>query len=216
MPRGPKQSKYTYEFYIQHQRPEEYAKDPLIFYQKEKVKEYAESKSLMRIQEKITKRVIKIANIDPPATVLDLGMGCGFASTVLHFNGYRAVGLDLNELFLKYYEIPHLNPMHADMRYFGFKPDSFDLIISISAVQWLLAETKFKRRRRFIRELIESCAYCLKSGGKVVTQFYPKSDEAMKEFGAIISENSSFTGTFIIDNPESPRKRKIYLYLEKI
>ena len=135
----------TYKFFIQHERPEEFARDPLVFYQFAKVKEYAESKSLMRIQEKITRRVVQIAQIDPPADVLDLGTGCGFSSTYLHYKGFRTVGVDLNALFLKYYETPHLNPIHADMRWFGFKKNTFDLIISISAVQWLLADPKIVR-----------------------------------------------------------------------
>lgn len=203
------------EFYIQHDRPEEWARNPLDFYTKERVKEYAESKSLMRTQVKITERVMNLAQISPPALILDLGMGCGFASTHLQFQGYRTIGLDLNHMFLNYYDIPNLNPIHADMRHFHFKPHTFDLIISISAIQWVLAERKYKKRHRFIKEIFTACNACLKPNGKIIMQFYPKSDESMKEFGGVISDLGFFTGNFIVDNAHSPKKRKIYLYLEK-
>ena len=203
------------EFFIQNERPEEFARDPNQFYTLDRVKEYAESKSLMRTQVKITERVMKLAQIPAPAQILELGMGCGFASTHLRFNGYKTVGLDINNIFLNYYDIPNLNPMHADMRFFGFRPNSFDLIISISAIQWILAETKYKRRMRFIKEVFTACASCLKPQGKVIMQFYPKSDASMKELGSIVSDLGFFDGTFIVDNAHSPKKRKIYLYLEK-
>ncbi len=169
----------------------------------------------MRTQVKITERVLKLAQIEPPAQILDLGMGCGFASAHLRFQGYRTVGIDLNHLFLTYYKIPELNPIQSDMRTFSFKPNSFDAIISISAIQWILAERKFKRRRRYIQEVFQSCADCLKSHGKVIMQFYPKSDEAMKEFGGIVSDLNYFDGNFVVDNAHSPKKRKIFLLLEK-
>ena len=152
IPQKKGQQSAAFKFFIQHERPEEYARDPLKFYTLPKVKEYAESKSLMRTQVKIARRVLALAKIRPPAQILDLGTGCGFASSYLHFEGYRTVGIDLNALFLNYYDIPHINPVQADMRNFGFQPNSFDLIISISAVQWVLAELKYKKRQRFICE----------------------------------------------------------------
>ena len=102
------QKKDTYEFFIKYQRPEESCGDPLEFYSTEKIQEYAQSKALMRIQEGITKRAIMIADLEAPARVLDLGMGCGFASTYLRLNHFQTVGLDLNREFLNFYHIPEL------------------------------------------------------------------------------------------------------------
>ncbi len=52
-------------FYIETERPEEFAKDPLIYYTPDRVEEYARSKSLMRIQETIALRAIHLAQITP-------------------------------------------------------------------------------------------------------------------------------------------------------
>ena len=207
--------KNQYEFYIKHERPEEFAGDPLEFYTSKRVNEYAQSKALMRIQERIAKRALEIAQIEPPARVLDLGMGCGFASTYMLLNHFQVVGIDINFLFLTYYNIQKLNPLQTDMRDMGFRKNSFDLIISISAIQWILAEKKEIKRLKFLKSLADQCSIILNHGGKIVFQFYPKSDSAMHEVGKVFSDTEKFNGNFIIDNPDNPKKRKIYLYLEK-
>ncbi|MHA1620085.1 MAG: class I SAM-dependent methyltransferase, partial [Promethearchaeota archaeon] len=209
------QKKKVYEFYVSHQRPEEFAKDPLLYYSSTRVKEYAESKSLMRIQEGITKRSLEILKATTPALILDIGMGCGFASIYLNLNGYRSVGIDLNRLFLNYYNLAEVNPTQADMRYIGMRSESVDYILSISAVQWLLAEENPQKREKELTLFAEFCAHVLKPQGKLLIQFYPKSDVAMDELGHIFNLTESFTGNFIIDNPYSPKKRRIFLFLEK-
>ena len=37
----------------------------------------------------------------------------------------------------------------------------------------------------------------------------------MHEIGKIFNNTDQFNGNFIIDNPDNPKKRKIFLYLEK-
>lgn len=206
----------NYEFFIRNERPEEYCGDPLEFYNSDEVEKYAHSKSMMRIQEKMTQRALQIAEIEPPSRILDLGMGSGFSTTVCHLEGYQTVGIDINRLFLTAYSLVELNPIHAEMLTLPFKPSTFDIIISISAVQWILAEKGPKIRKKHLDHLAELLAHCLRVGGKVVFQFYPKSDESMAELGRAIADQGQFQGTFIIDNPESPKKRKIFLYAEKI
>jgi 18S rRNA (guanine1575-N7)-methyltransferase len=203
------------EFFIRKERPEEIAGDPLQFYTQEEVQDYAQSKSMMRIQEKITQRILSIAQISPPAQILDLGMGCGFSTSAMFLRGYRTVGLDLSILFLRYLPIPELNPVHADMRQIPFAPASFDAIVSVSAIQWLLAEKNVIRRSNQLQYLATTTAELLRPGGKIILQFYPKSDDIMKELGAIFADIGKYNGTFIVDNLDSPKKRKIYLYCER-
>ncbi len=205
----------TYRFFIKHERPEEIARDPLVFYDKKNVTQYSTSKALMRIQEKITKRALEITSIAPPALVLDLGMGCGFASTFLTIHKYHPVGIDINRLFLNHYRIPELNPIEADMTRFSFRPGQFDLILSISAIQWVLAERKDAKRAGMLDRVAAVCAEVLRPEGEAIFQFYPKSDDKMHELGSAFNRTGKFTGTFIIDNPESPKKRRIFLYLKK-
>jgi 18S rRNA (guanine1575-N7)-methyltransferase len=211
-----KSAEKIYEFFIKHERPEEYAKDPLKFYTPKRVQEYAQSKALMRIQEKITKRVLEISEVEPPGMVLDLGMGCGFSTTLLFLLKYRTVGIDLNRLFLKFYKNYELNSIEAIMQSTGFRPNTFDMIISISAIQWILAIQNQKRKKVLLNQLALQSSNLLKNGGCVVFQFYPKSDVEMHELGSAFNSTGRFEGNFIIDNPGNPKKRKIYLKLMKI
>ena len=63
--------------------------------------------------------------------------------------------------------------------------------------------------------LANSIALILKPKAKVLFQFYPKNDIIMKEIGKIFIENNNLSGNFIIDNPQNPKKREIFLILEK-
>lgn len=209
------QKRKAYEFFIKHQRPEEFAKDPLRYYDSNRVKEYAESKALMRIQEGITKRCLLLAQATPPALFLDLGAGCGFSSVYLNIKGFRTVGIDINRLFLSYYSLLETNPIEGDIRESAWRPQTVDYIISISAVQWILAEENEEKRQKYLRQFTEFCAQALKPQGKLVLQFYPKSDEAMMELGHAFLETEAFEGNFIIDNPDNPKKRRIFLLLNR-
>ncbi len=142
-------------------------------------------------------------------------MGCGFATTILFLKKFRPVGIDLNRLFLTYYSITDFNPIEADMRHVGFRPGIFDFILSISAVQWLLTDDHEKKRHQQLNRLAVLCAQLLKPQGKLVFQFYPKSDDRMKELGAAFDATNAFTGNFIIDNVDLPKKRRVFLILQK-
>jgi len=101
------------------------------------------------------------------------------------------------------------------MRDIGFRHRSFDLILSISAIQWVLAEKNESKRVKHLKKIADQCNLILKPKGKIIFQFYPKSDISMHEIGRIFNSTGQFNGNFIIDNPENPKKRKIFLYLEK-
>ena len=55
----------------------------------------------------------------------------------------------------------------------------------------------------------------LKPSGKAIFQFYPKTKATLDEIGEYISKNTKFKGNFVIDNPNNPKKRKIFLILQK-
>jgi SAM-dependent methyltransferase len=204
-----------FEFVIQNERPEEICGDPLKFYTKDQVQQYAQSKALMRIQEKITIRVLNLAELSAPATILDIGMGCGFSTSTALLNGFRMVGFDLNRLFLTFYPIAELNPIHADARYVPFRQRQFDAVISISAIQWIIAEKVPAIRKAHLEFFARNALEVVRPGGKVILQFYPKSDEIMRYVGSIFDATGMCEGGFVIDNPEIPKKRKIYLVVTR-
>jgi hypothetical protein len=101
------------------------------------------------------------------------------------------------------------------MCYPPFQPKVFDAIFSISALQWIYKEANLENTHFNLIELFSSFYRILKPQGKAIFQFYPKNNKVLDNMGRIIKENSKFQGNFIIDNPNSPKKRKIFLILRK-
>jgi 18S rRNA (guanine1575-N7)-methyltransferase len=205
-----------YNFYVEKERPEEKFEKVSDYFKGERLVDYATSKSMMRIQEKITLRALEILDLQKKdALILDAGCGAGFTTIILNELGYRAVGLDLVAEFLYFYNMENLNLINSDMCYPPFQPQSFDAIISISALQWVYRSIKNPKMEHRLRNLAKSFYQILKPKSKSVIQFYPKSYKLMQKVGEIFASEGNFEGEFIIDNPDNPKKRKIYLFFEK-
>lgn len=205
-----------YNFRVKKKRPEEIYLDVSDYYRDETLKLYATSKSMMKIQERITIRALELLDLSSKnAFILDAGSGPGFASFYLNKLGYRTIALDIIAGFLYFHDLKQLNPILADMCYPPFKSDIFDAIISISALQWIFREKNNKEMRDNLINLFKSFYDILKQNSKLIFQFYPKDDTIMKSIGKIVADNTKFHGSFIIDNPNNPKKRKIFLLLNK-
>ena len=205
-----------YSFNIKRKRPEDLFENVSDYFNAETLTNYAESKSMMRTQRKITFRALELLKLkNDRALILDAGCGPGFAAMYLNELGYKTVALDIISEFLKYYEIEYLNPILADMCYPPFKPDSFDSIISISALQWITRDVKNESERLILTNLFVSFYQILKPESKMIIQFYPKSTVIMDYIAEIVNTKTNFEGNFIIDNPNNPKKRKIFLLLKK-
>jgi len=205
-----------YFFNVKRKRPEELYKSALEYFRGENLSNYAKSKSIMRTQRKITLRALEILELKKNhCLILDAGCGPGFVAIYLNELGHKTIALDIVLNFLKYYNIRDLNPILSDMCYIPFQPNSFDAIVSISALQWIYKDLNAKKMRINLISLFKSFYAILKPKSKAVFQFYPKSKVILDSIGKIIAENTNFNGNFIIDNPDSPKKRKIYLFLKK-
>jgi len=205
-----------YYFNVKKKRPEEIYEKVSDYFKGDILRAYANSKNIMRIQEKITIRALELLDLKKnEALILDAGCGAGFAAVYLNEIGYRSVALDIIGSFLQYYDISFLNPINADMCFTPFKPNTFDAIISISALQWVFRDINDKNMHTLLKNLSKSFFHILKPNSRVIFQFYPKNKVLMETIGKIIAVNTGFTGNFIIDNPNQPKKRKIFLLLDK-
>ncbi|MFX1278113.1 MAG: class I SAM-dependent methyltransferase [Promethearchaeota archaeon] len=205
-----------FKFDVKIKRPEEIYEKASEYFNGDILNQYANSKSMRKIQQKITLRALELMNFSIKVPlILDAGCGPGFASMLLKEMGYRVVGLDIIFNFLHHYEINDLNPINADMCLAPFKPNTFDGIVSISALQWIFKDITNKNMRIDLINLITLFYSILRSNSNAVIQFYPKNDEIMDTIGKIVAENTNFEGQYIIDNPQNPRKRRIFLVLEK-
>jgi len=205
-----------YSFNIKRKRPEDLFENVSDYFNAETLTSYAESKSIMRTQKKIIIRALELLELkNDHSLILDAGCGPGFAASYLNELGYKTVALDIIAEFLKYYDIEHLNPILADMCYPPFKPNSFDSIISISALQWVIRDVTDKNEKLLLTNLFVSFYQILKPESKIIVQFYPKSTVIMDYIAEIVNNKTNFKGNFIIDNPNNPKKRKVYLLLKK-
>ena len=101
------------------------------------------------------------------------------------------------------------------MCFLPFRPCTFDAAISISSLQWVLKNIHDNDERVDLTNLAMSLYSVLKPKSKAVFQFYPKNNLLMKEVGKIFADYTEFDGHFIIDNPQKPVKRNIFLFLQK-
>lgn len=205
-----------YYFNVKNKRPEEMYEKVSDYFQGKTLSWYARSKSIMRIQEKITIRALEILDLkQEKSLILDAGCGPGFTSIYLKEIGHDVIALDLISEFLHFYDIKDLNPIVSNMCYMPFRCDIFDAIVSISALQWIYREINNIMMKERLVNLSQSLYKILKPNSKAVFQFYPKNNDIMEEIGKIIAENTNFHGNFVIDNPNNPKKRRIYLLLKK-
>jgi len=205
-----------FNFNVKRKRPEEEYEKVSDYFKGDTLRKYASSKSMIRIQEKITIRALELLNLkNKDALILDAGCGPGFAAIYLKELGYRIVALDLIPEFLSFYEINDINPINSDMCFTPFQPNTFDAIISISALQWVFRDIDNKNMQFLLTNLSRSFFHILKPNSRIVFQFYPKSKVLMDSIGKIIANNTEFTGNFVIDNPNQSKKRKIFLLLDK-
>ncbi len=205
-----------YRFNVKKKRPEDSYEDVSDYFNDNMVSKYANSKSIMKMQEKITIRALELLDLKQEhALILDAGCGPGFAAMYLKEIGYDVIAMDLLSDFLTYYNIKELNPLQSDMCFSPFRPESFDAIISISALQWIIRDFSNPFTLNCLKELMSSFYKILKPNSNIVFQFYPKNDSSLEKLGRIIKKETNFSGTYVIDNPESPKKRKIYLFLKK-
>ncbi|MFX1328032.1 MAG: class I SAM-dependent methyltransferase [Promethearchaeota archaeon] len=206
----------NYHFNVKRKRPEEIYNKVSDYFRGEILKQYARSKSMMKIQEKITIRALELLNLKKKdALILDAGSGPGFTAIYLNEIGYKTVALDIISEFLNFYNMKDLNPIAADMCFSPFKPNTFDAIISISALQWIYRDLMHDYMQSMLKELSKSFYHILKPNSNIIIQFYPKSKEIMDKIAKTIIKSTDFSGNFIIDNPNSNKKRKIYLLLSK-
>ncbi|CAL1538150.1 unnamed protein product [Lymnaea stagnalis] len=103
---------------------------------------------------------------------------------------------------------PAADVVRWDLRYgLPFKPNSFDMAISISFLQWLFHGKAEQQLNKFFSSLRN----VLLPGGRAIIQFYPSS--ASQVDNAIQVAMKYFQGVLIGDYPHLDRGRKLFMVL---
>lgn len=166
-----------------------------------KPEEY-ESPGMKRMQEKLTLRAIELLGIEE-GKVLDIGCGSGYSTQVLNDEGFDVRGIDPEEKMITKCKERYLDCQLGTFEKIPFDDHSFDAIVSISALQWA-----------DYRKAAKEVSRVLKYSAKAVMQFYPENkEEALKT--ARLFADQGFKTQLAIDNPKNPKKKKIFLLLER-
>ena len=197
----------------QKKPPEQRYSDPRDYFEGDVLQSYIRSKSMMHIQEQIALRVLDISGARS-GFILDLGMGAGFSSVPLYLKGFTVIGIELIWDMLVEYPISELNPIAGNMLNLMFRDEIFDYIFSVSAFQWVLTKNG-KINRTQLNNMAKTLNGILKKKGVCVFQVYEPSQSVLDEIYSIFTKHG-FSGKFIIDNPQSKKKKKTYLYLRKV
>ncbi len=198
----------TLNWIVKSKRPED-SLSSKEFYGSSEAERYDKSTSMKRGQEKITYRLLDLLEVDLKDTmkILDAGCGTGFSMTLLNELNSRVEvkGFDSSKEMLEKAKKKKLEVKVGSLEKIPFK-EKFDLVISISALQWVSGEDV---------SLVASELYrVLKKNGRAGIQYYPLSEERLFK-DALKFKKQGFRVIVTQDNYYNPVKRKIYITLYK-
>ena len=190
----------------------------------EAAKEYATAKWMRRIQRKTTKRVLeliqeaRIGGSLPKSSkngiILDIGCGNGFSAEAFVEAGFpRIIGVDVSRDMLELCVID-FPIVEAHMVYLPFRDNTFEAIISISAMNFL---TQHVIDERITKQLYNKFAHAIKNilidGGRGVIEFYPKDEEELAIIGKSFGKsNTGFNAFLVIDKPNTRKEQKFLIF----
>lgn len=172
------------------------------YYSKEESLRYDLSGAFRRIQESMAFDALEIADFSKNFFILDLGCGTGFSMNVLKSEGLKCLGIDISFEMLLHAKNKGFDVFLADMKSLPFKDESFDGLISISAIQWESPED-YNLVLDEIKRVIKDSA---------VIQFYPKNPYEFDFFLKNAKKKFFEANAFIVG---SGVKAKKYIKLKK-
>ena len=193
--------------------PEDYIL-PELYYTEERAKQYEQNSRIQKIQREMTQRALEILNKTPPALYLDVGCGTGISMQVLREAGFGGIGIDIAEPMLAIARQKGLKVFKADFTIqIPFDSNYFDYIISISTLQWIFhgfkPATILEKGKNTVAEMYR----VLKPQGVAIIQFYPQNEDQLTLAGKILKKK--FHVMKIIDDPNIPKRKKIFLLCSK-
>ncbi len=204
-----KKKKKQEGWYVKNIRPEDILEHPSEYYTLEEIENYSHSGGMRRAQELIAFRVIELLELRKRKKILDVGCGVGYTMNVFLSEGYNVNGVDLMQGMVDKATKNGFKVKQGDMRELNkiVKKESYDALVSISALQWIKTQEDLKK-------VAKSFYFCLKKGGKLIIQYYPKNKQELLDTLKVF-QNNKFSGRELIENEDDPRRRLVFLVLEK-
>jgi len=191
-----------------------------LYYGIDEASKYTSNSRIIKIQEELSLRALELLNFpddDETRLILDVGCGSGLSGECISEAGHMWIGMDISQSML---DVAVEREVEGDLILADmgggvpFRPGSFDGVISVSALQWLCnsdskAHNPVKRLYNFFCSLYAAMTL----GARAVFQVYPENDLQL-ELMSTQALNAGFMGGVLVDHPESPRLKKIFIVLQ--
>ncbi|HNW05983.1 MAG TPA: methyltransferase domain-containing protein [archaeon] len=201
--------------------PETEFENPNDFYTKVEAKRYDSNSGMKKAQTELTNIILNLfleetKNYSKDISILDIGCGTGFS---LEF--FKAIGYNNLEGIEPAKEMLLLSKEKGFSVLLGgfedipkvIKNRKYDLIISISALQWILANKQDMEIKNKIKTLGKDLKSMLKEKGWIFIQYYPPRKE-MSEILISSFQRVGLNAEEYLYNKGNPKKEKHILILK--
>jgi len=191
---------------------------PEFYYDDKQASKYTSNSHIIEVQTKLSERAYELLCLDENQSclLLDIGCGSGLSGDVLSEHGHQWVGMDISKSMLNVANDMEVEGdlIEADIGDgFNFRVGAFDGAISVSAVQWLcVSHYKHHIPQKRLMKFFTSLYKCLKQGSRAILQVYTETPNQM-EMITNCAMKVGFTGSLVIDYPNSTRAKKMFLCL---
>ncbi|CAJ2656457.1 18S rRNA (guanine-N(7))-methyltransferase RID2-like isoform X2 [Trifolium pratense] len=192
-------------------RPESVA-PPELFYDDVTARKYTSNSRIIKIQTSMTERALELLNLPKngaPKLLLDIGCGSGLSGETITESGHHWVGLDISPSML---DIALEREVEGDLllsdmgQGLGFRFGTFDGAIGISTIQWLCNADKSSHNPRLRLK-------CLTNSARAAFQLYPENMDQCELIIMAAQEAGFKKPSYVVDYPESSKRKKIFLFL---
>ena len=200
--------------------PEQEFENPNDFYTKEESERYENSSGMKNTQILLTKIALELSGFEKEQfsslKVLDIGCGTGFSLEYLKSIGFKNLkGIDPSKEMIKISKSKGFNVQLLGFEDLKKLNGNFDLIISISALQWVTSNKQGLELKNIIKKIGKQINLLLDKNGVFVVQFYESSEESLENIISAFERCSLTVGKYYY-NEKSIKKRKLFLKLTKI
>ena len=173
------------------------------YWTREEAEAYDRSTSTRKVQHMMTEKLLK--EMKTGGRTLDIGCGTGFSMEV---TGKESFGMDISIEMLKLARKKGFERLVlADFRHIPFKDNSFDIIISVSTIQWVTGKEPQEIIDQY-RSVFNEMKRVLKAGGKAGLQFYPHTE---KEFKIVKKQLSKMFSGHVLEEGEGKKKKRYFI-----
>jgi SAM-dependent methyltransferase len=161
--------------------PEQEFENPNDFYTEKEANRYETNSGMKRTQIELTSIILNLfleetKNIKKDISILDLGCGTGFSLEFLKAKGYKnLIGTEPAKEMLKIAKAKKLNCFLGGFLDFPkeITNQKFDLIISVSVLQWILTNKQEMEIKNCIKKVCKDLKDRLTENGRIIIQYYP-------------------------------------------